>query len=110
MIFLISVVAMVLIIWFRTEAFVEYCHLLGLDSLCDYRGYNDEKKNDVRLTYHDYLLRFHHGFLTRLLTCPICMSMWITIFMCVITLSALHIPVVMVGGLTIYLIIDKLLG
>jgi hypothetical protein len=109
MIFLISFVAMCLIIWFRTEAYVEYCKIFGLDSICDYTGYEKKKEDDIRLSYLDYLLSSHYSFFIRAICCPICLSTWISIIVCILTLSFFHIPFVMVGGLTIYLVVNRLI-
>jgi len=69
----------ILLIWFRTEAYVEYCKLLRLKFLCNYKDYEEKKqKEDCRLTYHGYLRQYKNSFFVRLVTCPICLSVWLS--------------------------------
>ena len=104
-----SLVAIILLIWFRTEAYIEYCRLLKLDKISLYEEYDFLKKGDVSLTYLGFLRQYHNNFFTRLITCPICVSVWISlIFSLTWTLSAFN--VIMIGGLLLYGIIDRLLG
>lgn len=105
-----SVVALVLIIWFRTEAWVEYCRLFKFNFLSFYKDYDAKKKNDVTLTYHGYLRQYHNCFQVRLLTCPICVAVWIAM-MSVFLMGALAIfPIAFVGGLILFGTVDRLLG
>jgi hypothetical protein len=103
-----SIVAMILLIWFRTEAFIEYCRVFKLEKF--YKEYDEKKKEDARLTYHGYLLQYHNNFFTRLITCPICSSVWVAGFLALFTLKAYTLPPAMIGGLILYFIIDRLLG
>ena len=103
-----SIVAMILLIWFRTDAFLEYCRAFHLKVF--YENYDFLKENDdARMTYHEYLLKYHNNFFTRLITCPVCSSVWIAGFVAIFTLKVWTLPVAMVGGLLLYLVIDKLL-
>lgn len=103
-----SIVAMILLIWFRTDAFLEYCRVFKLTIF--YKDYDEKKKEDARLTYHGYLLQYHNNFFTRLITCPVCSSVWIAGILSLVTLKAYTLPTSVVGGLILYLIIDRLLG
>lgn len=105
-----SVIAMILLIWFRTDAFLEYCKVFHLDKISFYKHYESIKKHeDMRMTYHQYLLTYHNNFFTRLITCPVCMAFWVAGFYALLSLKACALPVAMIGGLILYLIIDKLL-
>lgn len=106
-----SIVAMILLIWFRTEAFLEYCRIFRLNRISFYEHYDYIKQNeDATLTYHGYLLKYHNNFFTRLITCPICSSVWVAGFVAILTLKACTLPAAMIGGLILYLVIDRLLG
>jgi len=66
------------IVWFETEAFVEYVRLFGFN-LFRVKDYRVAKQNNFELTYHSYLLQKHNNFFTRLITCPICFTTWLSL-------------------------------
>jgi hypothetical protein len=72
MIPIILIYTFLLVIWFNTEAFVEYSHILKLKWFKIY-DYLNAKETDFTLTYHSYLLQKHNSFFTRLITCPFCL-------------------------------------
>ena len=106
---IILIISLILLTFFRTEAWVEYCKLLRFDFISKYKDYELKKSNDVSLDYIQYLRQYHNCFLIRLITCPICLSMWLGIISGVILLSPYSIPLYIVGGLVIFLVINKLL-
>lgn len=105
-----SLVTMFLILWFRTEVFVEYCRLFKLDLISRYKDYDDKKKNDVSLTYHGYLRQYHNRFCTRLITCPICMAVWLSMGVAIFFWHIALVPVTFVCGMILFGVIDRLLG
>ena len=105
----VCLVSLVLILWFRTDVWLEYCKLFHLDFISFYKYFEDKKKSDVSLTYIIYLRMYHNGFFVRLITCPICLSVWIGII-CGLVSSILLIPVYIIGGLILFTTIDRLLG
>jgi hypothetical protein len=107
---LIAFVAMILLIWFKTEAYVEYCKLFKRNDICFYKEYYKKKKDDVRLTYITYLRDQHDGFLIRLITCPICLAVWTGLLSSFLLFSPLSFPISVIGGLIVYSCVDKLLG
>jgi hypothetical protein len=104
-----STVALILLIWFRSEAWLEYTKLFHLNFLSFYKDYELKKKDDVSLEYLVYLRRYHNCFLIRLVTCPICLSIWIGLAFCIFTFP-FQFPVVVVGGLLLFKLIDNLIG
>lgn len=105
-----SIVAFFLLIWFKTEAYVEYCRLFKLNRISHYKDYDEKKKNDVSLTYHYYLREYHNGFFIRLITCPICVSVWLAIFNSLLFFKIGVVFVTCVGGLILFGLIHKLLN
>ncbi len=105
-----SVVALFLVIWFRTEAWVEYCRLFKLNRISHYKDYDEKKKNDVALTYHGYLRQYHNCFQIRLLTCPICVAIWLAMLNVLLFGKISVFPVTFIGGLILFGIVDRLLG
>ena len=106
---IICLIALILVIWFRTDAFLEYTRLFHLNFLSHYKDYDAKLKEDIMLTYIQYLRQYHNCFFTRLITCPICHSVWWGLIFGIIT-SPFLIPFYALCGLIIFLIIDKLLG
>ena len=110
MIFTFScLIALLLLIWFRTDAFVEYSKILHLNSISFHKDFEEKHHNDASLTYIFYLRKYHNCFLVRLITCPICLAIWIGICCGLIT-AILLTPVYIIGGLLLFSTIDRLLG
>jgi len=102
-------IATLLLIWFRTDAWLEYTKLLRLDCLSFYRDFAAKQEHDVTLTYILYLRLHHNCFFVRLITCPICLAVWFAIC-CGIGTSLVFIPIFVIGGLLLFTTIDRLLG
>lgn len=102
----------ILIVWFKTDAFVEYCKLFSLNKILF--GYGT---SEPQLTFPQYLytkrlilsknkvIRFY----IKLITCPICVTFWLSLLFGGIFLSAISIPLLYVCSLFVYLIFTKLL-
>ena len=76
-------IAIIDLVWFDSSAFEEYCELLGADKFFKVAAFKEEQKSDFALTYHNYLLLKHDGFFTRLITCQLCTTIWLSILACV---------------------------
>lgn len=99
----------ILIIWLKTEAWVEYTQLFKLNFLSNYKEYNKQKHEDFTLTYIKFLLKnYRHKFMIRLITCPLCLSLWLSIIAGIFTILIM-IPVYFIFSLFIYGIICGLL-
>jgi hypothetical protein len=104
----ICFIATVLLLWFRTDAWIEYTRLFHLNFLSFYKDFDQKYKEDVMLTYIDYLRRNHNCFFVRLITCPVCQSVWWGVIFGLFT-GVFLTPIYIIGGLTLYLIINRLL-
>ena len=104
-----SIISLILLIFFRTDGFLEYTRLFHLNFLSFYKDYDAKYKEDVSLTYLQYLRQYHNCFFIRLITCPICLAIWLGIIPLIFTSLPL-VPVCIVGGLLLFSIIDRLLG
>ena len=104
-----SIIALILLIWFRTDAWLEYTRLFRLNCISHFKDFDAKYKEDVSLKYLHYLRMYHNGFFVRLVTCPICLSVWIGIVISIST-SIFLLPVYVIGGLLLFTIIDRLLG
>ncbi len=105
----ICLIASILLIWFRTDAWLEYTKLFRMNFLSDYKGYERAKTEDVMLTYNNYLRQYHDCFFVRLITCPICLAVWWGLIFGVLTNFGMF-PIYIIGGLLLFLVTDKLLG
>jgi hypothetical protein len=105
----ICFIALILLIWFRTDAWLEYARMFRLNRLSFYKDFDEKYKEDVSLQYLHYLRRDHNCFFVRLVTCPICLAVWLGIF-AAIFFTPILFPVYVVGGLLLFTAIDRLLG
>ena len=104
------IVATILVLWFRSEAYVEYCRLLHLNWISFYKDYYDQRKNDVSLNYFGYLRQYHNCFFVRLITCPVCVGTWLALGLTLLTLDWVTFPIAFIGGLILFGTVDRLLG
>lgn len=109
----IALIVMILIVWFNSSAFAAYCKVLGLNKLLF--GYEN---NTDGLTFPQYLYVKRNiifkcpacVFLIELVTCPLCLTVWLSIFGAGIFLSYLYIPAVFLVSLLIYLFFTRMLN
>lgn len=108
----LGLVTTVLVVWFKTEAFSEYCKIFNIE--CLLLGY-DESNTD--LTFPQFLFVKRHLltkskfwlFCIKLITCPFCLSFWFCLFFGLIFIHPLLIPCLYVSSLFVYLSLSKLL-
>lgn len=73
-------VALVLVVWFETEAFpIYFGRVSAIGRLFKIDQYKEEQKTDLFLKYPDFLLEKYPSFFTKLLACPICFSFWLCV-------------------------------
>jgi len=106
---IICTIAVILLVWFRTDAFLEYTRMFRLNFLSDYKGFAAKYHDDVSLTYLAFLRQYHDCFFIRLITCPVCLTVWLGLIFGLLSWIVL-IPIYIIFGLMLYLIIDRLLG
>lgn len=67
-----------MVVWFRTNAFVEYLSLLELSRFFHVGEYETIKNDGYGGNYVDFLLEYYGtSFIVRLLGCPVCLSFWL---------------------------------
>jgi hypothetical protein len=95
-----------LVIWFKTNAFVEYLTLFRLTRFFHIADYQILTKDGYPGTYTEFLREYYHDyFIVRLVTCPICFGFWIGLFF--LTLSPLYLLTLPLG-LFFYGLFNKL--
>lgn len=68
-------VCFVLLVWFETNAIVEYLRLWGFKKYFKI----EEFGNSTLSSYPTYLIVTYPNFFTKLLNCPICVGFWLNI-------------------------------
>jgi len=116
---LICFVSFILVVWFESDIIQTIANLTKTRSLLKINEYHKYKLEvDVMSNYPNFLYEQYPGYLTKLLSCPICLCFWTTLTGLVILtislnnpiiLSLLLIPVNYISSLLIYLSIKKLL-
>lgn len=116
---LICFVSFILVIWFESDIVQTIANLTKTRSLLKINEYHKYKLEvDVMSNYPNFLYGEYPGYLTKLLSCPICLCFWSTLIGILILtlilsnpiiLSLLLIPVNYISSLLIYLSIRKLL-
>ena len=82
-----------LAIWFKSDAFQEYSKFFHADGFFLVRAFKEKQKKDLALDYHSYLGRYHDSFFVKLITCPICLSVWFTLIFCFVFGNFLIFPI-----------------
>lgn len=100
--------SLILLIWFKTEAFIEYFKYIPYD-IFKIKAYFAAKNNDITLEYHNYLLYNHNNFFTRLITCPICLNVWLSILNCLLFSCIINMPIICMVSLFIYYLLVKIM-
>ena len=107
-------IALVLYVWLETDAFVEYVKLLRLHrsapfsflKVNEYEEYMS-KNLEEDTTYPDFLSYECGNFLTTLVSCPICISVWLSIFSSFYLSFALF-PVINIISIALFLLLKIL--
>ena len=110
---LVCLVIAVMLIWFKTNAYVEYCKLFGLTKMLI--GYNNDS-ND--LTFPQYLYIKSNTltkcsickFIIALITCPLCICFWLSLGAASLSGAFLLTPIYYVSSLIGFLLIERLLN
>lgn len=112
LIILISIVTLILLVWFKTEAIVEYGELFHLGQFLKTKEFKQKKSmSEIPLTYPMFLQMSYDYFLIRLITCPICLSFWVSLFITIPFISLITLfPFICIISLMLYGITYKILG
>ena len=103
----ISVPAVVLLIWFRTEAFQYYARLFRLTVFFKLNEFENDKLNDFTLEYHSWIVQKYPGFFTKMMSCPWCIGFWISFVTCVIYGTIYLFPTLYLASISIYFFVNN---
>ena len=99
-----------MLVWFNSDAFVEYAKLVGGARFFGITHYEELRSTKATLDYHGYLLEYKDSFFIRLITCPLCLSVWaslITVYL--VSDNFILFPICNVLSLILYKLTSKLL-
>ena len=110
---LVCLVLTIMIIWFKSAAFVEYCKLFGLRKIL--LGYDE---NSNQLTFPQYLYVKSKTLITctickfviSLITCPLCISLWLSAGAACLYGSILYTPLFYISVLISYFLTDRIIN
>jgi len=116
---LVFYITFIMVIWFESDIVNTIAKLFNLKSILKIYEFEKYKLEvDVMCSYPNFLYEKYPGYITKLLSCPICLCFWSTLIgVNLITYlsdynqftSLLLLPINYIYSLTLYLIIRKLL-
>ena len=111
---LVAFIVTILIVWFKTDAFAEYCKLLGFKNIL--LGY--DYQNDKHLSFPQYIYIKSKQctkccickFLISLITCPLCIALWLSLLGACIFSTFVITPMVYIAVLITYFLTDRVIS
>jgi hypothetical protein len=105
-IYFLSLIVTILILWFKTNVFVEYCTLFNVKI----------PKNVTDLSYPQFLyITFKNkttllSFFIKLITCVMCLSFWLSVIGGCLLGNVFYVPVFYITTLFLYFTLVRLIG
>ncbi len=109
LLFLSSSVALILLVWFNSDAFIEYATFFGLEKFFGIDTYRYKLLGNPTIDWIRYLSENYNSFFIKLITCPLCLSLWVTVVACYLTDSLILIPICNLLSLVFYKLSAKLM-
>lgn len=107
------ILAQILVIWFQTNAFIEWVKMLKIGrtffKASEYDQYVEEELDPH--TYPYFLLSKNSSFFNKIISCPYCLNFYLCLFMYAFVhqyVSFWYFSVIYITSIAIYLIIKKL--
>ena len=122
MYYLPFLISFIMLIWFKSDALIIWGGLIGLSKFLCIEEYSDKSFEltikGCSYSYPQFLKdKWNYNFFSKLLGCPLCLSVWLSILCCVILsililnfLFLVMIPAVCIGSLLLYGSVVKLLN
>lgn len=115
-IYLVFLIAIVLLVWLKTDALIEWGCKFGLSKILKEDEFYKFKLEQLlgpvpsyNISYPTFLKTKYNSFFTRLVSCPMCLSFWLSVIGCIVISDLIAIPIVYILSLVLYGIIVKLL-
>jgi len=104
----ICLINLILLVWFKTEAIVEYSKLFKITRFFRVDKYLEYKKINPDINYISYLTIKNPNFFTKLITCPYCLNFWISLISCILYENILLLPLIYIASIAGYNILRRL--
>tara|TARA_B100000287_G_scaffold434488_2_gene499074 strand:+ start:270 stop:614 length:345 start_codon:yes stop_codon:yes gene_type:complete len=109
LIFILFTVVTLLLIWFNSEAFIEYALLFSGGKFFHIHDFKKKRIKDPTLDWISYLQLNHDSFFVRLITCQLCLSFWLNLVACLAMDKLVFLPISYVISLIVYKLTVKVL-
>jgi hypothetical protein len=97
--------AFILLVWFKTDALYEYLtNIPVLNNLFKIDKYKEFRSKYPDVKYPIFLNIEYNSFFTRLISCPICLNTWLSIFTLIFIKTYSIIFLIFFGSLILYYI------
>ena len=109
---IIALIVCILILWFKTDAFIDYCKLFNVFTpLVKNFNYSTSRSfpQYLYVTYKNGIKNRFNLFLLKLVTCPLCLSLWLSIVSGILFGCIFSIPLLYISSLFIYFNLIKLI-
>lgn len=103
----ISILNFFLLVWFHTEAFVEYIKVFKLGHLFRVNKYLEYKNVNPSITYIEFLTIKNPNFFTKLFSCGYCLSFWLTLLSCLLFNNLILFFIIYMISIVIYNILRR---
>ena len=85
---LVNLIALILLVWLKSDAIIEWGTLFVLSKLLKIEEFYSKRLEmaikGYTVSYPEFLKeKYHYNFITKLLGCPLCLSMWLSILSCI---------------------------
>lgn len=101
--YLVNLITFIMLIWLNSDAIVAWGSLFGLSKFLKVEEFRHARLENVirnvSLSYPQFLKeKYNYNFITQMLSCPLCLCIWLSSIACVI------IGIVLLNPLAIFLI------
>ena len=86
---LANLITLIMLIWLKSDAIVAWGSFIGLSKLLSIQEFYDRRLETVikgwSINYPEFLEeKYDYNFITKMLACPLCLSVWLSILSCII--------------------------
>jgi hypothetical protein len=104
-----------MLVWFKSDAFVEWMKLFGLGKFIKFDQYIDAKLDNMGITYPLFLKLKYNKFIFKIIGCNLCFGIWLSaissIFISASIISFIgNMSVLYIMSLFIFGIISKIIN
>ena len=115
--------ASIMLIWFKSDAFVEWIKLFGLGKFIKYQEFLDAKLDNFIITYPLFLKMKYPFFIFKLIGCPLCLGTWLSLLSGTVVSKVIsentanfiaqtiaYSPIILISTMYIYYKLSKLIN